>query len=150
MSNLPVRGIGAYERLLPGMKIRHVSGYIATIDKSAGEFGIWINYPGGSGNTTPDAWRRGLFEIVEETYKGPMFNLKHRDELLSDLSNGLKAAAVSIGGVNMHRLSALIMRDADILVKMNFVQALDYVVNDIYWNEECNWSEANQAIVTID
>jgi len=62
----PVRGVGAFERLRPGMRVRHESGRVGVVTGSAGYAGVWIDWGGSSSNTHAEDWRLGRMEIVDD------------------------------------------------------------------------------------
>jgi len=74
-----------------------------------------------------------------------MLNIKHRDELLQQIA----------AGVNKHErvricdLEVTFTYDGTIVLKTDLQTALDYLANDIYWNESSSWSEANLACVDV-
>jgi hypothetical protein len=73
-----------------------------------------------------------------------MFNLKNREKLLADLASGLRMVAGSkITGVRVR----LLHKGAVIKEYLGFDLALDEVVNDVYWDAEGNWSEADGVAV---
>lgn len=78
-----------------------------------------------------------------------MTNLKHADALLADIARDLKAlehrnnGRTPVGVIEV----AFCSDDGKEIVTMGLGAALDALANDIYWNEEANWSDAQRALV---
>lgn len=72
-----------------------------------------------------------------------MANLKNNKKLLSDISFQLNTKHF-----NMCRLQSLGVRFSkgkDLLKEGDLIWALDCLSNDLYWDQESNWSEADTA-----
>jgi len=79
-------------------------------------------------------------------------NIKHREELLQQI-------AAELNKLRDHRICdlAIILSDGvevsaegdecDDEYAFDLPTFLDYLANDIYWNEEANWANARRAIV---
>lgn len=71
--------------------------------------------------------------------------IRHKISLLQNIAAGL----------NQHErrkvcdLEVSLYQDGKCVLQTSVPTALDYLANDIYWNEENNWSEANIAEVTV-
>ena len=79
---------------------------------------------------------------IEREY--PVTELRHRDRLLSDIASGFLANDRR----NLVNLRVRLFH-GDEMVKeyLGGAQALDAVVEGVYWDDEGNWSEADSAKV---
>jgi len=70
-----------------------------------------------------------------------MYKIKHREELLWQLSTKLqKYEDCSMACLKV----SFFEYDEHICDILGFIAALDYIVNDIYRNEEANWENATR------
>ena len=70
---------------------------------------------------------------------------KHREALLSCLTEELsrRVRDHDFGEVRVESITAHFIDDEDCtLTTTGFVTALDYVVNNVYWGDDGDWSEA--------
>jgi hypothetical protein len=69
--------------------------------------------------------------------------IKHLTDLLQNIA----------AGVNHHQshrvyaLEVVLFEDDKEVLRTNLATILDYLANDIYWNEESDWRNANRAKV---
>lgn len=72
--------------------------------------------------------------------------IKNREKLLQDITDGLKRHAfVKLGCLEVHLYS----EDEECLLEAYVHTALDFIINDIYYDENSNWSEATSAKVVV-
>lgn len=72
------------------------------------------------------------------------WNLAHRDNLLWQLAHELKKHTTV--GLTYLKVTFFV-DDIEIIQIYGAHVALDWIVNDIYFNEEANWSQANRLTV---
>lgn len=72
-----------------------------------------------------------------------MFNLKHREKLLVEYSTAFKSFVASFKNVRIESVQASLMLGSETLKEGSASEILDYIVNDIYWDENGNWSDAD-------
>jgi len=74
-----------------------------------------------------------------------MTNIMNAGKLLQDISDG----------INQHHqnsiacLEVIFYEDGEEVLKTGLPTALNYLANDIYWNEEGNWSLADMAKIKV-
>ena len=72
-------------------------------------------------------------------------NIKYRDDLLQ----------LVIDGINKYKdktiasLEVVLYKDKEAIFTADLATTLNYLINDIYWNEEGDWSDANLAEVRV-
>ena len=72
-----------------------------------------------------------------------MWNLKHREQLLSDLAAKTRTRTERLINIRVR------LTHKQLVIKefLGFGAALDALVNDLYWDEEGNWSEADGLLI---
>lgn len=70
-------------------------------------------------------------------------NIKRTFELIQTIAAGLNRHNMSRTG----DLEVYLYKDGKIVLKTGVATALDYLANDIWWNEEGEWDKANRAEV---
>ena len=66
-------------------------------------------------------------------------NIKYRDELLDGIATGLKQHE----DVRICNLEVILSDgDGNVVLKTSVPDVLNYIANDIYWDEETDWSKA--------
>ena len=72
-----------------------------------------------------------------------MRNIKNMEILLQNIAAGLNK-------LKQHKicnLEVVFYKDKEIVLNTDVQTALDYLANDVYWNAENNWTDANTAKV---
>lgn len=71
-------------------------------------------------------------------------NIKNKDKLLQDIADGLKAnERYSLSNLEV----AFFVGQTAYTLTVG--HAIDFIVNDIYWDERGNWAKADRAEVRI-
>lgn len=82
---------------------------------------------------------------------GGTWNLLHREALLQCLVDIARDAPLNRKLVDIHVLffpeAAAGGGPTDVLLETNFATAMDYIVNDTYWDENGDWSEAARIVI---
>jgi hypothetical protein len=73
------------------------------------------------------------------------YEIRHREGLLQNIASGLSRFQEN----KIYNLQVRFLEDGKTVLKADVPTALDYLANDIYWNEESDWSNANIAVVEI-
>jgi hypothetical protein len=77
-----------------------------------------------------------------------VFNLKHREKLLSDITSGLSNHVLARAAVINIRVRLYCGESPEPVKEfLGLHEALDVVVHDCYWDEEDNWADADRAEV---
>jgi hypothetical protein len=71
------------------------------------------------------------------------YNLKHRDDLLSDIATGLGEGSADSRLSNIY----VVFHCGADSYRFSLESALDQIANDLYWDDRGNWSEATTATV---
>ena len=71
--------------------------------------------------------------------------IENRDSLLSAIAHAL----VRLKSVKVDLIEVTFFEDEVKLLSTDLTTALQYLGDDIYWNEEGNWSQANRVKVTV-
>lgn len=77
-----------------------------------------------------------------------MKNLKYANELILDLIQQLKEIYKKSDRMAAIQVS-FFDENHEFLVCGSLMWALDVIVNDLYWDEDANWSNAKHVIVEI-
>lgn len=72
-------------------------------------------------------------------------NIKNWQSLLQNIAAGLN----KFEDVKISYLEVLLYKNKHLVLCTDLQTALDYIANDIYWNENSNWSDANKAVVRV-
>ena len=67
------------------------------------------------------------------------YEIQNRDELLSDLARSL----APYGDTKLDLLEVTLFCGGEPVLKAGVRTVLEYLADDIYWNEDSNWSEAD-------
>lgn len=90
----------------------------------------------------PQPTRENMNHIVK-TWK-----LKNRESLLQNLADGLRELEASDHPPRLSNLKFTLFKGDEELTYVYSVSViLDWIVNDITWNEESDWSEADRLTV---
>ena len=46
-------------------------------------------------------------------------------------------------------MEVVFFKNNEVVLRTNVPTALDYLANDIYWNENNNWTDATHAVVEV-
>lgn len=99
-----------------------------------------------------------LTYLVKEEEPEPVKGLQHREPLLLGLLEVLRErdrrrqrSDATLGKVHLsmdldHIDVRLTDEDGDVLLETCWLTAFDYVINDLYWNENGDWSEASKVV----
>lgn len=71
------------------------------------------------------------------------FHIIHREALLQNIAAGLNQH----DGTKIANLEVVLYHDGEEVLRTDVPTMLDYIANDIYWNEVNDWSHANRAEV---
>lgn len=71
------------------------------------------------------------------------WKIKNRETLLQNIAAGLNHRKTSC----LVHLEAVFYEDGEVVMKRDVPTALDYLANDIYWDEDSDWSNADTASV---
>jgi hypothetical protein len=77
-----------------------------------------------------------------------MKNLKFADKLLADIVYQLNTEDYNM--CRLYSISVQFLKDDQPLKKGNLNWALDCISNDLYWDDESNWEDANKAELFLD
>jgi hypothetical protein len=72
-------------------------------------------------------------------------NIKNKEELLQNIADGLRSN--DLGLVALDCIEVVFYEGDTQVGTFSLAEALDTLVNDIYYNEEYNWAEADRAEV---
>lgn len=73
--------------------------------------------------------------------------IKQHRKLLQDIADGLKANHnVRVHDLQVRMYSA---KEADVVLVRDVPTALDYLANDIWWDENGEWADACEARVEV-
>ncbi|MCK5603598.1 hypothetical protein KAR91_17060 [Candidatus Pacearchaeota archaeon] len=69
--------------------------------------------------------------------------IKNKMDLLLNIAHDLNRHNTC----SIANLEVVFYEDKEVVLETGVATALEYLANDIYWNEESNWSNANLAEV---
>lgn len=78
-----------------------------------------------------------------ETCGSEARKIKRPFDLLQNIAAGLN----KLEGKPVWNLEVLFYKDGEVVLRTGLPQALDYLANDIWWNEEGEWDDAEIAEV---
>lgn len=88
--------------------------------------------------------------------EAPIWNLRNREKLLQDITSGLKDPRLAVSSDKTHgkthdlrlwNMEVAFLEDGEIVANFDVPGAFDAIVNDIYWDEEGDWRNADEARV---
>jgi len=71
--------------------------------------------------------------------------IKNKTDLLLNIAHGLNKHDTC----KISDLEVVLLEDGEEVLRAGVATALDYLANDIYWNEESDWRNANLAEVRV-
>jgi hypothetical protein len=78
------------------------------------------------------------------------WDLVHREDLLWQLAQEIKRLEDERAHTELCHLKVRFFKDDEEITRIYSIAiALDWIVNDIYYNEKANWSEANKLTVEL-
>ena len=83
-----------------------------------------------------------------------MSNIVHRDSLLDQIARGLRALVDDAVGrrgqtLAIESLEVQLFVGEQCRLACDVPMALSYLANDIYWDEQFDWSDADRAEVSV-
>ena len=80
---------------------------------------------------------------------GVPVSLKNKDKILSDIVSGLRALEVDNKRIDLKNVNVDLLLDRVTFRQFSLVYALDAVSNDLYFDEEGDFSDADGARVSM-
>ena len=75
------------------------------------------------------------------------YNLKNREKLLQDIAEGLRTLDASSTPIQC--VEVALKSEGEIVRQSSLHVALDSIANDLYWDEQGDWSDADSAEVVV-
>lgn len=74
-------------------------------------------------------------------------HIKNRDSLLHDIARGVKALSEKHPSAKMSCVEVVLLQGSSVVLKTDVSTVMEYLADDIYYNEESDWSNADNVVV---